>query len=213
MRARSRRGFTIPELIIAMTILSIVGTLAVLLFSQVVHHFDKTSMDLDAERGARLAMAKVTGEIRQAVPNLADVNNNGIFCDDGLGNTLANGAKLTAIRCFKVDAIPTTTNCGGKPDWLPLCLIYDSVVIKFDGAKNQIVESVTPLQGPNAGKTVDSVLAHDVTSLTIQPVTLGQFDITITTSPPHRADTKQIYAGTERPYQIESEVYVSYFKP
>jgi prepilin-type N-terminal cleavage/methylation domain-containing protein len=217
---KRRRGFTLVEMCVAMVIIGIILGFAALLFGQVVRHFAKTQMDLDSEREARLSMAEITKEIRQAMPDLrADVLNTD-FCDliDATGTINDTNGAQPAIQCTRAVDIPDPQTNG----WLPTQLNYETIVIKRN-ANNSVGETITPIYGANAGVPSTRTLGIDVTSLSFAPEPCsnpcnannkprGTYTVTLTVSPPHRVDVKQIYNGIQQPYTLQSKVYVTYFK-
>jgi prepilin-type N-terminal cleavage/methylation domain-containing protein len=65
------RGFTLPEVIVAATILLVIMTLAVAEFSMTFAHHTLTSENLSNEQQARVAMAKIANSLSQASQNIS----------------------------------------------------------------------------------------------------------------------------------------------
>jgi type II secretory pathway pseudopilin PulG len=209
MRNRiSSRGSTLVELMIATSILAMVLSLAVAEFTQAWQHYSKTSVDLTAETQARIAMALVTQELRQAAQpagsaNISPVSSPDCIAAGGCTYPYPTAAPSPGLVFTMVDN-PTITSAD------PNQLSYGSDVIGLNPSTpgvngSDLVETMTDV---TSGLVIEKrTLARNVTVFTIAATSSGSYNVTIQVSPPHRAD--QVAA----PFTLSSDVFISYFKP
>jgi prepilin-type N-terminal cleavage/methylation domain-containing protein len=209
MRSRtSSRGFTLVEMMVASAILALVMSLAVAEFSQAWRHYSKTSVDLTAETQARIAMALVTQDLRQAAQpagstNVSPVSSPDCIAAGGCVYPYPTAAPSPGLVFTMVDN-PAITSAD------PNQLNYGSAVIGLNPSTpgvngSDLVETMTDIA---SGLVIEKrTLAHNVTVFTIAATSSGSYNVTIQVSPPHRADQA---AG---PFTLSSDVFISYFKP
>ena len=209
LRRRSfARGFTLLELLVASTILGLVMSLAVAEFTQAWQHYSKTNVDLTAETQARMAMALVTQELRQAAQPAGSVSISPVSSPDciaagGCVYPYPTAAPTTGLVFTMVDD-PTITSAD------PNLLDYGSDVIKLSPSVpgvngSDLIETLTD----TATGTIKQqrTLAHNVTVFTVAATSSGSYNVTIQVSPLHRADQ------AAAPFTLSSDVFISYFKP
>jgi prepilin-type N-terminal cleavage/methylation domain-containing protein len=209
MRGRKcLRGHTLLELLIASSILGMVMSLSVALFTQAWQHYSKTNVDLTAESQARIAMALVTQELRQAAQPVGSTSISPVTSPDciaagGCTYPYPTAAPSTGLVFTMVDD-PTITSAD------PNLVHYGSDVIALNPAVpgvngSDLIETMTDV-GSGTIKQVRT-LAHNVTVFTVAATSSGSYNITIQVSPPHRADQ------AAAPFTLSSDVFISYFKP
>jgi prepilin-type N-terminal cleavage/methylation domain-containing protein len=209
MHGRTKaRGFTLIELMVAMSILGLVMTLAVAEFTQAWKHYSKTTVDITAETQTRAAMALVTQELRQAAQPTGSVAVSPVTSPDciaagGCTYPYPTAAPATGLQFTMVDD-PTITSAD------PNLLHYGADVIGLNPAVpgvngSDLIETVTDV---STGVVKQKrTLARNVTLFTVAATSSGSYNVTIQVSPPHRAD--QLAA----PFTLSSDVFISYFKP
>jgi prepilin-type N-terminal cleavage/methylation domain-containing protein len=202
------RGFTLIELMVASSILGLVMTLAVAEFTQAWQHYSKTTVDISAETQARVAMALVTQELRQAAQPagtaaISPVSSPDCIAAGGCTYPYPTAAPATGLVFTMVDD-KTITSAD------PNLLHYGSDVIGLSPAVpgvngSDLIETMTDV---TSGFVVQKrTLAHNITVFTVAATSSGSYNVTIQVSPPHRAD--QLAA----PFTLSSDVFISYFKP
>jgi prepilin-type N-terminal cleavage/methylation domain-containing protein len=209
MRRRlSARGFTLIELLVASSILGLVMSLAVAEFTQAWQHYSKTSVDLTAETQARIAMALVTQELRQAAQPAGSVSISPVSSPDciaagGCVYPYPTAAPTTGLVFTMVDDAKITSAD-------PNLVHYGSDVIALNPAVpgangSDLIETMTDV----TSGTIKQVrtLAHNVTVFTVAATSSGSYNVTIQVSPPHRVDQ------AAAPFTLSSDVFISYFKP
>jgi prepilin-type N-terminal cleavage/methylation domain-containing protein len=202
------RGFTLIELLVASSILGLVMTLAVAEFTQAWQHYSKTSVDLTAETQARIAMALVTQDLRQAAQPagsaaISPVTSPDCIAAGGCVYPYPTAAPATGLVFTMVDDA-SITNAD------PNLLHYGSDVIGLSPAVpgvngSDLIETLTDTSSGTIKQK--RTLAHNVTVFTVAATSSGSYNITIQVSPPHRADQ------AAAPFTLSSDVFISYFKP
>ncbi|HEY5094277.1 MAG TPA: prepilin-type N-terminal cleavage/methylation domain-containing protein [Candidatus Eremiobacteraceae bacterium] len=202
------RGFTLIELMVAMSILGLVMTLAVAEFTQAWKHYSKTTVDITGETQARAAMALVTQSLRQAAmpagtAAISPVSSPDCIAAGGCTNPYPTAAPTTGLQFEMVDD-PSITSAD------PNQLHYGNDVIGLNPAipgvnGSDLIETVTDVSTGTV--KIVRTLAKNVTVFTVAATSSGSYNVTIQVSPPHRAD--QLSA----PFTLSSDVFISYFKP
>lgn len=202
------RGVTLIELLVASSILGMVMSLAVAEFTQAWQHNSKTSVDLNAETQARIAMALVTQELRQAAQpagstNISPVSSPDCIAAGGCVYPYPTAAPSPGLVFTMVDDASITS---ADPNQLH----YGSDVIGLSPAipgvnGSDLIETLTDTT--SGAVKQQRTLAHNVTVFTVAATSAGSYNVTIQVSPPHRADQ------AARPFTLSSDVFISYFKP
>ncbi len=175
MKQTITRGFTTVELLISMAIMGIVLALAVMEFAMVFNHNNLTNANLTAEQNARIAMAKVSNEFRQAMPNETDYTTPPypmVVTPTGPPVNVT-AAPVTTVQYWKVHngpgglASPVPTNNFGEP--VPC---YDLVTLSWDPVAQTITRTATLQTNANCSvaSTVTDILAYHVTNFSVQPM-------------------------------------------
>lgn len=185
MHRTSKRAFTTVELLIAMIIMGIVLSLAIVEFAMVFNHNNLTNANLTAEQNARIAMAKVSNEFRQAMPNETDYQPPYPMVISPTGPPVGTtAAPVAQVQYWKVHngpgglASPVPTNAYGEP--VPC---YDQVTLTYDPVAQTITRTATLRTNANCGvaSSVTDTLAYNVTNFAITPLdqkgTLFQVDL------------------------------------
>ena len=165
---RMRRGFTVTELMISMTIMGIILGLAVLEFAMVFNHNNLMNANLTAEQNARIAMAKVTNELRQAMPDMTDFPaSTTIVVSPTAPPPSTAPAASTTVEFYRVHngsgglvtPVPTDANGDPVPCYDDVKLVYDSVAHTI----SKTVQLVSNTDCPGTSLTATtSVLARNV---------------------------------------------------
>jgi prepilin-type N-terminal cleavage/methylation domain-containing protein len=186
MRAsRGTRGFTVVELLISMTIMGVVLALAIVEFVMVFNHNNLTGSNITADSNARVSMAKVTNELRQATPEITDFNTNWPVI---VSPTLGSGASAS-VEYYRADPGPVGLNgvmpTGQFGNPLPC---YDDVKISYDPAAHTLTKTVTPQTNSNcSGSASTSIIAYNIMGFNVQAMagyngTPTLFDIDLQTT-------------------------------
>ncbi len=188
MRPRKRpRGFTIVEMLISMTIMGLVLALAVVEFAMVFNHNSLTSANITAEANARIAMAKVTNEMRQAMPDVTDFTTPPypmVVTPTAPPASTAPGTAQT-IQYYRVDngsagltASPIPVDANGNP--VPC---YDLITLTYDPVGQTITRTIQLVTNTNctAPSTTNDVLARNVVGFTVSAESGTLFDVDLQT--------------------------------
>ena len=179
------RGFTVPELLISMTIMGIVLALAVLEFAMVFNHNTLMNANLSADQNARIAMAKVTNELRQAMPDFTDYSTGQMVVSPTAPPTATAASPVTTVQFYRVHngpgglTTPVPTDSAGNP--IPC---YDLVTLTWDSTAKTITKTValvTNTNCPNAA-TTSNIIARNVTNFGVTAQTDTLFDIDLQTA-------------------------------
>jgi len=201
------RAFTTVELLISMVIMGIVLALAIVEFAMVFNHNNLTNANLTAEQNARIAMAKVSNEFRQAMPNETDYNQNYPMVVSPTGPPVGvTAAPVAQVQYWKVHdgpgglASPVPTNNFGEP--VPC---YDLVTLTYDAVLKTITRTAVLNTNTNCptASTVTDTLAYNVTGFTVTPMdqkdTLFQLDL-----------TTQPSKGSYGTYELNTQIKMGY---
>jgi hypothetical protein len=191
-RRAAARGITVVEMLITLGVIGLVLTLTVALFQLTTHHFSKTTTDLSGEQEARIAMSRVTKELRQAMPdpNLPPAP-----------PVLAPMPSATATPYVQFTEAEPFSSADYR------VVSYDTVTIFMSTPPpgHQYNDLIMKVASPN-GPATSTVIGNDVVSFGVQAIYQDTLDITLTVSPPIRQDL------TVKPYTLNTRVFVSYYK-
>jgi len=203
----NRRGFTIVEMLISMTIMGLVLALAVVEFAMVFNHNNLTSANITAEANARISMAKVTNEMRQAMPDVTDFTTPPypmVVTPTAPPPSTAPGTS-TSIEYYRVDngsagltASPIPVDSNGNP--VPC---YDEVTLTYDPVGETITRTISLVQNTNcstASVTTD-ILARNIVGFSVSAISGTLFDVDLQT----RATT-----GAYNIYDLNTQVALGY---
>jgi type II secretory pathway component PulJ len=180
-RAGICRGNTIIEALFTVAIISLVLSLAVALFIQIVWHGEKTITDLSAESQARIAMTRVTNDMRQAMPEANSTT-------PPISSPVYPAPAASSVTFTEVDSL-TTSNFYNPT--------FDTITIAYDVANNTITRVV------NAGKP--QVIEHDVTAFSVLPISADEYQVSLTVAPAHAPQF------VSPPFTLVSSLFVSYY--
>jgi hypothetical protein len=217
-RRRPSRGLTLAEILWAMTMLVLMLSMALGLFIEGERHYNKTSVDLDAEREARAAMGYTEAELRQAMPLPGAAAAAPVIYPTAwpLG---ASPTPTSAVSFYKVDTTKglafattgTTINMNN--------IQYDCVVIQQTPAPSPPVG--TPPNPPLLQETIYNsncttvlstrIIGHDVSQFDVTPLTTGSYAIELTTAPVIRKDWQSSPQPTLNTFTLDSTILISYY--
>ena len=180
----SRRGFTVTELLISMTIMGIVLGLAIVEFAMVFNHNNLMGANLAADQNARIAMARVTNELRQAMPDLTDSSTGTIVVTPTAPPPSTAPTAVTTVSFYRVHngtggfVTPVPTDINGAP--VPC---YDLVTLTYDPVAHTNTKTVTLQNNANCptNSTTTSVLARNVVGFGVSAQTAYLFDVDLQT--------------------------------
>jgi type II secretory pathway component PulJ len=180
------RGTTIIEGLTTVGIISLVLTLTAAMFTQTVRHNEKTMTDMSAESQARIAITKVTNDLRQAMPPYGAA---GLPITSPAMPQSGPATPQPSVTFTEADSL-NAGNFTNPP--------FDSVTIGLDPVNHTITRTVNggPLQ----------VLEHDVTGFTVLPLNFDEYQVSVTVAPPHRAQV------SSPPFTVVSSVFISYYR-
>lgn len=211
-KAQTPRGFTIPELMISMGILGLVLSLSVVAFVQVFNHYRVTSNNLNMERTARVAAARVTYEFRQAMPDLSDfpiVQPTPVVEPTFPANGGPTPAPINGVKFYRV--APGTGDIGGDPNAIPKNALgapsptYEFVNIYLDAVNHQLDECVQPATQSATPCATPTIIANNIANFQVQPLSSSEYRIDLT------AAMSSGQPPTPAPFTISSAVYVQYY--
>jgi prepilin-type N-terminal cleavage/methylation domain-containing protein len=205
---KRRRAFTTIELLISMVIMGIILALAVVEFAMVFNHNNLTNANLTAEQNARIAMAMVNNEFRQAMPNETDYTTPPypMVISPTPPPPSTAPAPVSQVTYWKVHngpgglASPIPTNANGEP--VPC---YDQVTLSYDPVAQTITRTAVLQTNTNCStaSTVVDVIAYHVTNFAVTPLdqkgTLFQLDIQTLPS-----------KGSYGTYDLQTQVLMGY---
>jgi len=191
---RPQRGVSIIEALITVGIISLVLTLTVRIFTLTVNDSEKTRTDLSAESEARMAMTKVTNDLRQAMPPYK-------ASGTPVTSPVYPGATITptpqpAVTFTEVDSLSTANY---------LAPTFDYVTIQWDSAKSRLERCVAPNSQTICTAASAGVVANDVTAFSVLPQNYDEYQITLTVAPQHRSSV------SSPPYTLVSSMFISYY--
>ena len=174
-RNDNSKGFTLVEMVIAITILGIVGGLSALIISRTVESYDATARRGKLHSGARLAIDRIAREVRHALPNSV-CTFNGTNCNnsanrfyflkstDGgeyqtLSGTYTSGnarapMPITPTTATSFDVLSTNTLNASANDWVVL-YNTNNVAIYSTTTKRKQINSITPKDLDGVGPAND----------------------------------------------------------
>jgi prepilin-type N-terminal cleavage/methylation domain-containing protein len=202
-------GFTLVEVMIAMTILGIITSVALALYIQGSKHFARTTTDLDAEREARAAMGYTVSELRQAMPRFGVQNDVPVVSPTAPAIPIPSPTPTSQVVFWKVDSIAnavsgTTINTGA--------LAYDKVVIEPDPLASSAPDNLMEFVSDASGKLLSSrIIGRDVETFAVTPIRADSYDIKITTAPNIRKDMLDPANPSLYTYTLSSTVFISYY--
>ncbi len=172
------------ELLISMSILGLVLALAIVEFAMVFNHNNLMQANLSADQNARIAMAKVTNELRQAMPDMTDSTSGIIVTVPGTPPPSTAPVPSTTVSFYRVHngvgglVTPVPTDVNGNP--VPC---YDLVTLAYDSVNRVINKTVTLQTNANCpnGGTTTSVLARNIAGFGVSAETSTLFDVDLQT--------------------------------
>ncbi len=183
---KAARAFTVTELLISMTIMGIVLALAVVEFAMVFNHNNLMNYNLSADQNARIAMAKVTNEFRQAMPDITDFSANYpvVVSPSPPPPSTAPVASNSAVF-YRVHngpgglVAPVPTDRFGDPT-----PCYDIVTLTYDSVGHTITRTITLQTNAHCPtpSTQTDVIARNVTGFSISAEAPQLFDIDLQTT-------------------------------
>lgn len=182
---RKLRGFTIVELLISMTIMGIVLALAVVEFAMVFNHNSLMTANLTADQNARIAMAKVTNELRQAMPDLTDSTSGTVMVTPTQPPPSTAPTAVTFVQFYRVhngtgglvNPIPTDANGNPTPCYDLVTLNYDPALQTITRTVSLVVNSICTIASSNT-----NVLARNVTAFGASAVSATLLDVDLQTA-------------------------------
>jgi prepilin-type N-terminal cleavage/methylation domain-containing protein len=206
MTAREKtRGFTIPELLISMSIMGIVLALAIVEFAMVFNHNNLMTANMSADQNARIAMAKVTNELRQAMPDVSDTSPPYTMVIQPTQPPPSTAPTAASVVEFYrvhngagglVTPIPTDLTGNPKP-------CYDDVTLTYDSAARTITRTITPavVSAVCNGATSTAIIARNVTNFGVKAESAVLFEVDLETTPSN---------GGYGVYDLDTQVALGY---
>lgn len=101
---RNRHGFTLLELIVALTIFTMIGIALVGIFISGVQFYSQEQSQLDNQQNLTTLSAFIENDVRQSTAmtlsggclNLTTVNGNVVYCHSSADNTLSRNSQVIA---------------------------------------------------------------------------------------------------------------------
>ena len=198
----ANRGFTVPELLISMGIMGVVLALAIVEFAMVFNHNNLMTANMSADQNARIAMAKVTNELRQAMPNITDYSSNyPMVISPTPPATWAQTVQFWRVHNGPGGLVtPVPTDVSGNPT-----PCYDTVTLAWDSTLKTITRTVvlnTNTICTIASSTTD-VIARNITNFRVQPVngSTTLYEVNLETTPSN---------GGYGVYDLDTQVALGY---
>ena len=202
---KKTRAFTVPELLISMTVMGLVLALAIVEFAMVFNHNTLMTANMTADQNARIVMARVTNEMRQAMPETTDyVAPYPIYVQPTSAPPSTAPAPVQTVEFWRVHngpgglVTPIPTDTSGNP--VPC---YDDVKLVYDSTNHTITRTVslkTNTNCPTASTTTD-VIARNVTNFGVTAQSATLFEVDLETTPSN---------GGYGVYDLDSQVAVGY---
>jgi len=185
---RGLRGFTIVEMLISMAIMGLVLALAVVEFAMVFNHNSLTTANISAESNARISMAKVTNELRQAMPDVTDFNAPyPIVVSPPTPAASTAPTSSQSVEFYVVHNGPNglTTPPAPMPvdsfgDPIPC---YDEITLTYDPVGKTITKTdalVTNTNCPTAATTTN-VIAYNIVGFSVEALSSTLLDVDLQT--------------------------------
>lgn len=182
----TQRGTTLTEGLITVGIVSLILTLTTSMFMQTVRHSEKTITDLSAESQARIAMTKVTNDLRQAMPLPGAT---GLPVITPVAPSSGSATPQPSVTFTEADSL-TAANFTNPP--------FDTITISWNSPQDTITRTV------NGGPP--HVIEHDVTAFAVLPINFDEYQVSLTVAPKHRAEV------SSPPFSVSSSVFISYYR-
>ncbi len=183
--SRPNRGVTLVEGLITTVIIGLVLTLTAAMFTQIVRHNEKTMTDMSAESQARIAITKVSNDLRQA---MLPYGTSGLPISSPAYPSTGTATPQPSVTFTEADNL-NAANFTNPP--------FDTVTISWDSTHHTITRTV------NGGPA--QVLEHDVTAFAVLPLNYDEYQISVTVAPPHRGQV------SSPPFSVVSSVFISYY--
>jgi len=187
IRAKTR-GFTIVEMLISMSIMGLVLSLAIVEFVMVFNHNSLMTADLTADQNGRIVMSRVTNELREGMPDVTDYT------------TPATPPPIVSAPTPAASAVPVQTvafwrvhdGTGGLDD--PVAIptdafgnptpCYDQVSLVYDPVAHTITRTVTLKTNANCPtpQTTTNIVASNVSSFGATAPSANLIDIDLQTT-------------------------------
>jgi prepilin-type N-terminal cleavage/methylation domain-containing protein len=185
IRRAEKRGFTVVEMLISMTIMGLVLALAVVEFAMVFNHNNLTSANITAESNARISMAKVTNELRQAMPDITDFSANYPI----VVNPPTPAPSSAPVASQMVQFYRVANVAGGLQTPLPLDTngnpvpCYDLETLTYDPVAKTITKDVKLITNSNCSTASDvsNVIAYNIIGFSVQALSTQLLDVDLQT--------------------------------
>jgi prepilin-type N-terminal cleavage/methylation domain-containing protein len=182
-RSPRSRGFTIIEMLTVVAILGLILSLVSLEFINVVSDTLHTRADTDAEAQARLAMSKISTQMRTGYWDYIDFPNPSPT-PYPVVSPLPNTTTLPYVAFYR--AVPGDLSAGmpvlgnGAPN-----TTFELVTFQMNALQPGELDEVTTVQ-PNGVASTPMPIAQDVSDfeVTADPTIFGKYDVRITVSIP-----------------------------
>jgi prepilin-type N-terminal cleavage/methylation domain-containing protein len=171
---KTRRAFTLVEMLVAMAVMGIVMSFAALEFRDVVSTYISVGSHLSSEQQARLAMAKVSDALRQAsVVDVPDPNSTASPGVAVLEPQSTPGPRLVFTAAAEVDAnMPLDGNGRPTPCYNVVQIYWEPSSESPPGNLFEQIDPDDPGKGPcpnfNYGG-MPRLLARNVQAFVVQP--------------------------------------------
>ncbi len=180
MRTTTKRGMTIPELLISFGILLLVLGLATVLFKQAFTHVALTTENMTNEQAARVAMARVNASLSQASVD-ANTNDTSGTPAPAVLSVVPQATSSPAITFFRVAtlnpaAIPTGSTLAPNPAYKVHIISYDAV----NKVVNEYTMDYNPTYKTGMASPAPTVLADNVTNFGVMQISPFEYQFQIT---------------------------------
>ncbi len=205
MIRRAPRGFTVVEMLISMTIMGLVLALAVVEFAMVFNHNNLTTANITAESNARISMAKVTNELRQAMPDITDFSGNyPIVTRPPVPAPSTAPVASQTVSFYRVHngpgglTTPVPVDSAGDP--IPC---YDLVTLTYDPVAKTISREVQLKNNANCptASDVTNVIAYNIVGFEVEALSSQLLDVDLQT---------QSANGSYGIYDLNTQVALGY---
>ncbi len=181
------RGFTVVEMLTSMLIMGLVLALAIVEFAMVFNHNNLMNANLSADQNARIAMARVTNELRQAMPDVTDFGStSAVVLNPPTPAPSTAPTTAQSVEFYRVHngpgglVSPIPTNAAGDP--IPC---YDDVTLAYNTAAHTITRTIVSpvVADPNCPTvtTTTDVIAYNIAGFTVSAESSTLLDVDLQT--------------------------------